>query len=92
VQETPIELTEESYTVKHLKNIVSILQKTPGFDLSRILFLLGKIITKPETQELGQTVAEKLTQKIAARLIRNLLLENHQYLSTTNSLIINFSQ
>jgi predicted unusual protein kinase regulating ubiquinone biosynthesis (AarF/ABC1/UbiB family) len=89
LQETPPELREESYSVKHLKNIVGILQKTPGFDPSRIVFLLGKIITKPETQQLGQTVAEKLTQKIAARLIRNLLLENNQNLPATNLSNIN---
>ncbi|MDJ0634519.1 MAG: AarF/ABC1/UbiB kinase family protein [Xenococcaceae cyanobacterium MO_188.B29] len=75
VQETPIELREESYTVKHLKNIIDILQQTPGFDPTRIVSVVTKIITKPETQQLGQQVAERLTQKIAARLIRNLLLE-----------------
>ena len=75
VQETPIELREESYSVTHLKNIVGILQQTPGFDPTRIVSLIMKIITKPETQKLGQQVAEKLTQKIAVRLIRNLLLE-----------------
>ncbi len=76
VQETPLELREESYSVKHIKNIIEILQKTPGFDPTRIVGIVLKIITKPETQKLGQNVAEKLSQKVAARLIRNLLLEN----------------
>ncbi|MDJ0743704.1 MAG: AarF/ABC1/UbiB kinase family protein [Xenococcaceae cyanobacterium MO_167.B27] len=76
VQETPPELQEESYSVKHIKNIVGILQQTPGFDPTRIVGVVMKIITKPETQQLGQDVAEKLTQKMAARLIRNLILDN----------------
>ncbi|BAU65972.1 ABC-1 domain protein [Stanieria sp. NIES-3757] len=75
IQETPPELQEESYTVKHLKNIIGLLQKTPGFDPTRLISVVTKIITKPETHQLGQTVAERLAQKMAARLIRNLLLE-----------------
>lgn len=75
IQETPLELQEESYTVKHLKNIIGLLQKTPGFDPTRLISVVTKIITKPETHQLGQTVAERLAQKMAARLIRNLLLE-----------------
>ncbi len=76
VQETPVDLREESYSVKHIKNIIQILQQTPGFDPTRTVGVVVKIITKPETQQLGQNVAGKLTQKLAARLIRNLLLEN----------------
>ncbi|MGK7951236.1 MAG: ABC1 kinase family protein [Xenococcaceae cyanobacterium] len=84
VQETPVELKEDSYTVKHLTNIIGILQQTPGFDPTRIASLIVKIITKPETQELGQQVAGKLTQKIVARLIRNLLIEEEK--SSANNL------
>ncbi len=59
----------------HLRNIVGILQQTPGFDPTRLISVVTRIITKPETQQIGQQVAERLTQKMAARLIRNLLLE-----------------
>lgn len=76
VRETPAELQEDSYTVTHLKNIIAIMQQTPGFDPTRVISVVMKIITKPETQAMGQQVAEKLTQKVAARLIRNLLLED----------------
>ncbi|WP_019507953.1 AarF/ABC1/UbiB kinase family protein [Pleurocapsa sp. PCC 7319] len=76
VQETPVEFREDSYTVTHLKNIVGILQQTPGFDPTRLISIVAKIITKPETQAMGQKVAERLTQKMAARLIRNLLIED----------------
>ena len=76
VQETPPELQEESYSVKHIKSIIEILQQTPGFDPIPVVGVVMKIITKPETQQLGQNAAERLTQKMAARLIRNLLLDN----------------
>ena len=78
VQETPVEYRQDSYTMTHLKNIVGILQQTPGFDPTRLISLVTKIITKPETQKIGQQVAEGLTQKMAARLIRNLLLDTTQ--------------
>ena len=75
VRETPVEYRQDSYTMTHLKNIVGILQQTPGFDPARLISIVAKIITKPETQKMGQKVAEGLAQKMAARLIRNLLIE-----------------
>ncbi|GAB4232881.1 MAG: AarF/ABC1/UbiB kinase family protein [Stanieria sp.] len=79
IQEIPPELQEESYTVKHLKNIIGLLQQTPGFEPTRLISVVTKIIAKPETHRLGQTVAERLAQKMAARLIRNLLLETSSH-------------
>jgi predicted unusual protein kinase regulating ubiquinone biosynthesis (AarF/ABC1/UbiB family) len=76
VQETPVEFRQDSYTMTHLKNIVGILQQTPGFNPTRLVSIVAKIITKPETQALGQKVAEGLAQKMAVRLIRSLLLED----------------
>ena len=76
VQETPVEYRQDSYAMTHLKNIVGILQQTPGFEPTRLISVVSKIITRPETHEMGQKVAERLTQKMAARLIRNLLLED----------------
>ena len=75
VRETPVEYRQDSYTMTHLKNIVGILQQTPGFDPTRLISIVSKIITRPETQKMGQKVAEGLAQKMAARLIRNLLIE-----------------
>lgn len=75
VRETPVEYQQDSYTMTHLKNIVGILQQTPGFDPARLISIVSKIITRPETQKMGQKVAEGLAQKMAARLIRNLLIE-----------------
>ena len=78
VRETPVEYRQDSYAMTHLKNIIGILQQTPGFDPTRLISIVGKIITRPETQKMGQKVAERLTQKMAARLIRNLLVEETQ--------------
>ncbi|NJL51462.1 MAG: AarF/ABC1/UbiB kinase family protein, partial [Hydrococcus sp. SU_1_0] len=84
VQESPIEYRQDSYTMTHLKNIVGILQQTPGFDPTRLVSIIAKIITKPETQIIGQQVAEGLAQKMAVRLIRALLVEPQQ--QTLNTL------
>ncbi|MFM2311369.1 MAG: hypothetical protein RLZZ04_645 [Cyanobacteriota bacterium] len=84
VQETPVEYRQDSYTMTHLKNIVAILQQTPGFDPTRLVSLVAKIITKPETQIIGQQVAEGLTQKMAARLIRTLLVDPQPQTLTSN--------
>jgi len=83
VQETPIEFRQDSYTMTHLKNIVGILQQTPGFNPTRLVSIVAKIITKPETQIIGQQVAEGLAQKMAVRLIRTLLVEPQQQTPNT---------
>ncbi|MGL5807387.1 MAG: ABC1 kinase family protein, partial [Xenococcaceae cyanobacterium] len=75
VQETPIDLKDTSKTFEHLKNISNILRTTPGFDPNHLVPLLAQLIVKPETQQLGQKVAEGLAQKLVARVIRNLLLK-----------------
>ncbi len=75
VQETPIDLKDSSKTFDHLKNISNILRTTPGFDPNHLVPLLAQLIVKPETQQLGQKVAEGLAQKLVARVIRNLLLK-----------------
>jgi predicted unusual protein kinase regulating ubiquinone biosynthesis (AarF/ABC1/UbiB family) len=75
VQETPSELRKNSQTSEHLKNIWTILQDTPGFDSSRLVTLLVQLLSKPETQEMGQKVAEGLLQKAIARFIRHFFIE-----------------
>lgn len=78
VQETPVQLQDNSETVEHIKNILKILQDTPGFDPMRLVPVVTKLLGKPETQEMGHKIAEGLMQKLAARLVRNLLLEIDQ--------------
>lgn len=77
VKETPSDLRDNSQTVEHLKNIWQILAETPGFDQMKILQLFPQVLTLQETQEMGQKIASGLTQKIAARIIRNILLEQN---------------
>ena len=78
LQETPQDLQGQSESVEHLQNILQILQNTPGFDPMKVVPLVMKLLGKPETQQIGQKIAEGLTQKLIARLIRNLLLEIDQ--------------
>ncbi|NJO49029.1 MAG: AarF/ABC1/UbiB kinase family protein, partial [Leptolyngbyaceae cyanobacterium RM2_2_4] len=60
--------------LEHLTRIVAILQETPGFDPLQLVSKLPRLITKPETQQMGQQIAGGLAQRAAARLIRELLL------------------
>lgn len=58
----------------HIKRIWGILQETRGFDPTKILPVLPRLFLKPETYQMGQQVAEGLTQRVLARLIREFLL------------------
>lgn len=74
--ETPTELQESTpNNLDRIQNIWQILQDTQGFDPFTFLSFVPKILTKSETQEMGQQIANGLVQKVAARLIRNILLE-----------------
>jgi predicted unusual protein kinase regulating ubiquinone biosynthesis (AarF/ABC1/UbiB family) len=73
VQETPAEL-RDSQSLEHIKNIWNILQETPNFDPTHLIPVLTQLLTKQETQQMGQKIAEGLVQKAIARLIRNLLI------------------
>ncbi len=86
LQETPPELRDNSQSLEHLKNIFKILQETPGFDPMRLIPVLAQLLVKPETQQMGQKIAEGLAQKALTRLIRTLLLESDiPELSASNS-------
>ena len=75
VKETPADLRDEAQTLEQIKSIVGILQNTPGFDPMKLVPLIPKIFTKPETQQMGQKISQRLAQKVAARLIRHFLVE-----------------
>ena len=75
VQETPPDLKDNSQTTEHLKNILKILQDTPGFDPMHLVPIATKLLVKSEIQQIGKKIVEGLIQKAIARLIRNLLLE-----------------
>jgi predicted unusual protein kinase regulating ubiquinone biosynthesis (AarF/ABC1/UbiB family) len=61
-------------TFEHLRRIMGLLQDTPGFEPMQLVPILGQILVKPETQQLGQRVATGLLQKAIARLIREFLV------------------
>jgi hypothetical protein len=52
------------------------LRATKGFDPMTILPIIPQILTKSETQNLGRRIAGGLAQKFAARLIREVLLQD----------------
>lgn len=76
VTETPPEFQGSSESWEHIQNIWAILQDTKGFDVMAILPLIPDLLSKQETQQMGQKIAEGLLQKVAVRLIRNFLLED----------------
>ena len=53
-----------------------ILQQTKGFDPTIVLPKIPQILLKSETQSFGQKIASGLTQRMAARLIREVLLQD----------------
>lgn len=62
-------------TLGHIQRIWGILQATKGFDPMVIISLLPQILTRSETQSLGRQIASGLAQKLAVRLIRDVLLQ-----------------
>jgi predicted unusual protein kinase regulating ubiquinone biosynthesis (AarF/ABC1/UbiB family) len=74
---------EETKNLDHILRILKILQETPGFDPLRLLPLIPRLLSKPETHQLGQKVVAGLTQRAIARLIREFLL-SEQTPSTSN--------
>jgi predicted unusual protein kinase regulating ubiquinone biosynthesis (AarF/ABC1/UbiB family) len=75
VQEMPEDLRDNSQTFQHLQNIWNILKETPGFDPLRLVPVMTKLLTKPETQQMGQQVMGELANKVVARTVRTLILE-----------------
>jgi predicted unusual protein kinase regulating ubiquinone biosynthesis (AarF/ABC1/UbiB family) len=63
-------------TLGHIQRIWGILRETKGFDPMTILPIIPQILTKSETQSLGRRIAGGLAQKFAARLIREVLLQD----------------
>mgnify|MGYP006269541445 CR=1 FL=1 len=84
VNENPPQMGENNENLEHIKNILEILRDTPGFDPLRIVPLVPKVLSKPETQEMGQQIVGKLTEKAIARFIRNIALQDQSH-HTNNS-------
>ncbi len=62
--------------LQQIQRIWGILQQTKGFDPTIVLPRIPQILMRSETQSFGQKIASGLTQRMAARLIRELLLQD----------------
>ena len=78
VNENPPQLGNNNQNLEHIQNILEILRDTPGFDPMRIIPLVPKVLSKPETQHMGQQIVGKLTEKAIARFIRNIALQDQR--------------
>lgn len=72
----PTATPENQRTLEQVQRIWGILQETPGFDATRLLPLIPKLVFKPEAQKMGQQIAGGLAQRAIARFIREVLLAN----------------
>jgi predicted unusual protein kinase regulating ubiquinone biosynthesis (AarF/ABC1/UbiB family) len=61
---------------ERFQRIAEIIQTTQGFDPMRLLPLVPQLLGKPEVQSMGQQVASGLTQRVIARLIREVLVSH----------------
>lgn len=56
--------------------IADILRQSDSFDVALLARQLPQVLTKPETRDMGQRILGNLTQRAAARFIRDILLAN----------------
>ncbi len=76
VSTPPAHVQTSSNGLEHIQRIWGILQQTKGFDPAIVLPRIPQILMKSETQSFGQKIASGLTQRMAARLIREVLLQD----------------
>jgi hypothetical protein len=80
----PAASADEQQSLEHIKRIWGILQETRGFDPVQLLSLAPRLFSKPETQQMGQQIASGLAQRVVARWIREVLLQDEPTSVTTN--------
>jgi predicted unusual protein kinase regulating ubiquinone biosynthesis (AarF/ABC1/UbiB family) len=76
VEKTSQPQPQLSDSLSHIQKIWGILQQTKGFDPALVLPKIPQILLRSETQSFGQKIASGLTQRMAARLIREVLLQD----------------
>jgi predicted unusual protein kinase regulating ubiquinone biosynthesis (AarF/ABC1/UbiB family) len=76
VEKAPSNTKQLSDGLQNIQRIWGILQQTKGFDPSIVLPRIPQILMHSETQSFGQKIASGLTQRMAARLIREVLLQD----------------
>jgi predicted unusual protein kinase regulating ubiquinone biosynthesis (AarF/ABC1/UbiB family) len=59
----------------HILRILNLLRETPGFDPMQLIPVIPKVLINPETRLMGQQIVGGLAQRAAARLIREVLLQ-----------------
>ena len=85
-KQTPSELLLHSQSEEHLQNIWQIIQATPGFDPGSLFPLFGQLLSKQETRQMGNQIAEGLLEKVAVRFIRNILLTDEEEVTENGSI------
>ncbi|MEM6836555.1 MAG: AarF/ABC1/UbiB kinase family protein [Cyanobacteria bacterium P01_C01_bin.120] len=68
--------TTDDNNLERIIRIVDILRQTQGFDALVLARQLPQVLTKRETRAMGQRIVGNLTQRAAARFIREVLLAN----------------
>ena len=66
--------SDVSETLAQMQRIMGLLQETQSFDPFQLVPAIGAILVRPEVHHLGQQVASGLAQKLATRMIREVLL------------------
>jgi predicted unusual protein kinase regulating ubiquinone biosynthesis (AarF/ABC1/UbiB family) len=68
--------TDSPQSLEQFKRIWVILQETRGFDPWQLLPIIPQLLAKSETQQMGGKIAGRLAQRVAARLIREALIDD----------------
>ena len=63
---------------EHLARVIDLLRNTPGFDPAQLLPIVPRLLAKPEARGMGQEIIGGLGQRVAARMIRELLLNGRE--------------
>jgi predicted unusual protein kinase regulating ubiquinone biosynthesis (AarF/ABC1/UbiB family) len=66
--------SDSQKTLDHIKRIWGILQETRGFDPTKILPVIPRLLFNPNVHHMGQQIVGGLTQRAIARFIREFLL------------------
>ncbi len=70
----PENLSENQKNLEQIQRIWGILQETQGFDPTKVLPILPRLLVKPELHQMGQQIASGLAQRAIARFIREVLI------------------
>lgn len=60
---------------EHITRIFSILGETKGISSGTVVKFVPQVLSKPETRQMGQRLAQNLAQRAAARLLRTMFLQ-----------------